>query len=146
MKPIDQTRFGMPFGNCYEACLASLLELPLNDVPDLGALKTDKDISECTLDDSPPKWEMVLLEWLHSMGVSFYCLKYCKYVVSKLPENALIIVGGLNSNGVSHACIGEKRNEKIEVIHDPNPSRGGLKEFETIDIIAPADPMQIITL
>lgn len=33
MKPIDQTTFGVPGGNCFSACVASLLELSIDDVP-----------------------------------------------------------------------------------------------------------------
>lgn len=33
MKPVDQTTFGFPGGNCFSACIASLLEMPLDDVP-----------------------------------------------------------------------------------------------------------------
>ena len=41
MKPVDQTRTGVPYGNCMEACFASLLEVPLLEVPDLGGKKFD---------------------------------------------------------------------------------------------------------
>ena len=34
MKPVDQTRFGCPGGNCYQAVIASILELDLEEVPD----------------------------------------------------------------------------------------------------------------
>lgn len=36
MKPLFQTRFGSE-GNCMEACIASILELDLKEVPDLLA-------------------------------------------------------------------------------------------------------------
>jgi hypothetical protein len=32
MKSVDQTTFG-PNGNCFSACVASLLELPIDAVP-----------------------------------------------------------------------------------------------------------------
>lgn len=31
MKPVDQTIFGKPGGNCLAACIATILELPLDD-------------------------------------------------------------------------------------------------------------------
>lgn len=34
MKPVEQTKLTYPDGNCMAACVASLLELPLDDVPD----------------------------------------------------------------------------------------------------------------
>jgi len=33
MKPIFQTKFGKPEGNCLPACIASIFELPLDSVP-----------------------------------------------------------------------------------------------------------------
>lgn len=34
MKPVMMTKFGMPRGNCFQACLASIFEVPLADVPE----------------------------------------------------------------------------------------------------------------
>ena len=33
MKPVMQTKFGPVEGNCFCACLASMLELPIEDIP-----------------------------------------------------------------------------------------------------------------
>lgn len=33
MQPIDQTKFGAGKGNCWSACIASILEVPLDIVP-----------------------------------------------------------------------------------------------------------------
>ena len=33
MKPVYQTIFGSPSGNCLQACIASILNLPLSEVP-----------------------------------------------------------------------------------------------------------------
>lgn len=39
MIPVFQTRYAVEtFGNCFEACIASILELPLSSVPDRAAL------------------------------------------------------------------------------------------------------------
>ena len=35
MRPVMQTRFGWPDGNCTEACIASMLGCGIEDVPDL---------------------------------------------------------------------------------------------------------------
>ena len=35
MKSVDQTKFGYPEGNCLMACVASILEVGLDDLPDL---------------------------------------------------------------------------------------------------------------
>ena len=33
MKPVFQTTFGVPLGNCFTACIASLLERPIEEFP-----------------------------------------------------------------------------------------------------------------
>ena len=38
MKPVDQTSFGFPGGNCFSACVASILELPIDDVFATGSI------------------------------------------------------------------------------------------------------------
>ena len=35
MIPVEQTRLGYPNGNCFNACIASVLERPLEEIPDL---------------------------------------------------------------------------------------------------------------
>lgn len=36
MIPVDQTKFGAPDGNCLMACVASIIERPLAELPDLS--------------------------------------------------------------------------------------------------------------
>lgn len=36
MKPVHQTKFGYPDGNCHAAALASILEIDLDTIPDFG--------------------------------------------------------------------------------------------------------------
>jgi hypothetical protein len=52
LTPVSQTEHG-PGGNCFAACLASLLDLPLASVPDLRGL---------------PDWGIRLAAWLGPMG------------------------------------------------------------------------------
>ncbi|HXE63252.1 MAG TPA: hypothetical protein VN519_06900 [Bryobacteraceae bacterium] len=37
MIPVEQTRTEIGFGNCWQACLASIFEVPLSEVPDWNA-------------------------------------------------------------------------------------------------------------
>jgi hypothetical protein len=41
MKPVEQTRYGFPDGNCFAACVASILELPLEETDFIGAAAED---------------------------------------------------------------------------------------------------------
>lgn len=40
MKPVYQTRFGYPDGNCHAAALASILEISIDNIPEFG-IKND---------------------------------------------------------------------------------------------------------
>ena len=53
MKPVDQTILTAPGGNCFAACVASILELPLADVPNF-----------C----SEERWWNALQIWLCAIG------------------------------------------------------------------------------
>lgn len=47
MIPVYQTNFSVPGGNCLQACLASLFELPLEEVPDFANLGSDDWWTQC---------------------------------------------------------------------------------------------------
>jgi hypothetical protein len=65
MNKIWQTRVFPEKGNCFSACVASILELPIESVPDF-----DNDIKD---DDSwLEKWQI----WLRERGLQFLCLKH----------------------------------------------------------------------
>lgn len=55
MKPVEQTKLTYPDGNCFAACVATLLELPLEAVPDF---KGDG-------------WYDAWLEWLKLRNLTF---------------------------------------------------------------------------
>lgn len=56
VKPVDQTTFGHPGGNCFSACVASLLELPIEDVPYF-------------MDEAKGKWHEQFDAWLAPRGL-----------------------------------------------------------------------------
>ncbi|WP_299008475.1 hypothetical protein [uncultured Caulobacter sp.] len=64
MRPVDQTTFGVPGGNCFSACVASLLSLPIDEVPYfMGA------------DD----WFAYFEDWLGSRGHYPLCFHVAQY-------------------------------------------------------------------
>lgn len=120
MKPVDQTILG-PGGNCYAACLASILEIGIGDVPNFCAqsgnwvaraeewLRTKHD---CTLLGFRPKGEG-----------DFYCI----------PAMYHIIAGKSPRRGLYHAVVGFQG----KIIHDPHPSREGLVTVEEFEFLIP---------
>lgn len=131
MIPVDQTRFGGPgsppesLGNCYAACLASILELPLDAVP--AALGTTDD------------WWPKLQEWLHPFGLGSISLQVADGDdLGWLPRGAFHVLTGKSPRGdwdhAVVACSGR-------VVHDPHPSRAGLHgTARTIELFVALDP------
>lgn len=86
------------------AALASLLAMPLEDVPEFEEMARDK-------------WQIALWNWLNARGYSlFVCY----------PEDApqgYVIANGMSPRGLSHSVI--YKNGKL--VHDPHPSRAGIE-------------------
>lgn len=64
MKPVFQTKKHNPpesYGNCYAACYASILEIPIEDVPPFELLPGFND-------GSSDVWVQVLDRWLKAKG------------------------------------------------------------------------------
>jgi len=115
--PVDQTRFGSPGGNCLAACVASLLELPLADVPQLG----------------PTTWLDDLGAWLLKRGLYPICFK----IDAPWRPTGLYILAGKSPRGdFLHAVVA--RGD--EVVHDPHPSRAGVLSHVDVTLFVPIDP------
>lgn len=116
MKPVDQEflhdKAAGVEGDCFRAVLASVLELPISQVPHFAALTTG--VSEF--------WDSVYA-WLGTQGY--------EYVPTENgPEGALefnsITGPSPRGNGTYHAVVG--RGKIVE--HDPHPSRAGISGTE----------------
>jgi hypothetical protein len=102
MRPVDQTTYGVNDGNCFSACLASILEISIEGVPlFLG-----------------PYWDD-FLPWLADRGLSASLYRRDDYV-----PQGYSIAGGPSKRfaGRMHACVAFNG----VVVHDPHPSRDGL--------------------
>lgn len=98
MIPVDQTKFGMPDGNCMAASVASVLELPLETVPNLANLE----------------WLSILAAFADEHGL---CLR-----VSAVPPPGDAIACGDGPRGFQHAVVVRHG----QVVHDPHHERAGL--------------------
>lgn len=124
MRPIDQTTFGVPEGNCFAACLASLLEIPLEEVPDLTH-ETDSS------------WWGVVEKWLRLRGlyaVNFVCRG--KDLDTFVPPGLHILNGPSPRGAFDHSVVARGR----EIVHDPHPSRAGLAGYRDRMMLVPMDP------
>lgn len=136
MIPVDQAflteRDG--FGDCWRACVASILELPRSDVP------TWREVT-----DSSEQWAATR-SWLQPRGWDLIYLHPWLPRPEDHPQR-YVIVCGTSPREVAHAVVGdmavpivERRDDlasdhygreitrnHIHIAHDPHPSRAGLR-------------------
>lgn len=101
-------------GNCFAACLASFLELPLKVIPRFQDLPKDSN------------W---FLTFHQLLGSQEYILDGISYVTP--PEGYCIASGPIAEGIGEHTCI--YFNGKL--FHDPNPNGKGLKSVSHYLII-----------
>lgn len=129
MRPVDQTTFGIPrgegfeVGNCFSACVASLLELPIEDVPTFVTCEPGDRLI----------WRTHFLSWLKPRGYYALTFQYNEDIHC-MPEG-FCILGGQSPRG-SHAVVADK----LTIVHDPHPSRAGLITREDFTVLIPFDP------
>lgn len=70
MRPVLQTRFGFPSGNCLLACVASILEVPLEEVPD--GWDEEGWLARGHTENYWHEIQLVLNDWLLAQG-RVYC-------------------------------------------------------------------------
>lgn len=133
----DQTSFipgpgdAATTGNCLQACLASLLDVNLEDVPNFAAI--EGDVSE---------WFLAMVGWLGDRGLGVWV-----YYTEGQPQwygspGTLGIISAKSPRGdFQHSVIGYLTEDGWQLEHDPHPSREGTDGHATeIWIIHALDP------
>lgn len=130
MIPVDQDMFydaSVPTerqrGNCWTACIASLLEVPLAEVPNFVQIEED---------GGQPWWNHTL-DYLRDHGHRLKGLAH-----GDEPPGQHYIATGISPRGdgtVRHAVI----YLDGELAHDPHFSRDGILNYESIYAVVPAD-------
>jgi hypothetical protein len=126
MRPVVQTTFGYPLGNCYAACVASLLEIPLESCPVIPA---------------GADWNGIWDAWFAARGIARVCFSLGDG--SWVPKGYAILSGisprvmfDENNERVHHCCVGLNG----ELVHDPHPDQSFLEGVTMADILYPLDP------
>lgn len=133
MKPVDQTTFGFPGGNCFSACVASILELPLKEVPYFM--------------DHGEDWLAAFGKWLQERGMTAICLNIQDMEEWVEKTLGIYILSGLSPRAPTppdpklhlHSVVARGNS----IIHDPHYSRSGLLSHSDAVIIVPLDPVEI---
>jgi len=122
--PVFQTIFGDGKGNCFAACVASILEIRLSTVPNFCADYPDGE-----------HWEK-FREWLKPFGLDALGLFGDPAEWGDHLPASHIIVCGPNSDGVLHAVV----YYKGKLVHDPNPNGQGLAKADNFGVFVPREP------
>jgi hypothetical protein len=133
MKPIYQSLFGSPdgpsdqLGNCYPACIASLLDLDLEDVPHFYQLHRNK---EDFLDE--------VLRFLHARQMTTIRFPYAPWMHRYAP-GALGIFSGASprDSRLLHSVVGQLTKHGWKLIHDPHPEQNGIADPKDVEFLFP---------
>jgi hypothetical protein len=113
---VYQSKFGEK-GNCFEACLASILEKKLNEIPTLG---------------SDEGWLHKLADFLSPFGLFYVEIdpeneEQRKVIEAMYDGKIYHFINGISPRGGEHACVGLNG----ELVHDPHPNGGGLDKVNS---------------
>jgi len=127
MKLIYQIVFDDILGDCFRACVASILEFPIEEMPNFW--EQTQDVSEFWKMNNGWLMENKGLRCLH-----FQLSPEDKHVV----EDLLCVACAKSPRGDSdHAVVWQNG-----LLHDPHPSGAGLAEDpDTFTIFVPIDPI-----
>jgi hypothetical protein len=111
MTPVDQTKTleNSERGNCLAACVASIFDLEIDDVPQFEEMTTKT-------------WRKALEDFAAELGYGV-----AQEVAQYQPQGHYLIIGR-NAAGVRHACVGCDG----AVVHDPHKERPGLASIEFV--------------
>jgi len=130
MKRVYQTRFGgsdrpkSEQGNCFQACVATIFDLPLEQAFDMMAFEEGH-------------WWDEFQRWLKPYGLA------CIYVAAgQWCGDAGICIGDYNSTTLAnpadgHVAVAWQEDGHTAVLHDPNPNAKALGEFKGVFIFVP---------
>ena len=124
MKPVEQTQLTYPDGNCFAACVATLLELPLEAVPDF---KGDG-------------WYDAWLEWLKPRNLTFINFRIDPGDSWRPPGYSLLAADSPRGKWL-HSVVCKDG----EIVWDPHPERhmgvGEWKEWTSFVVLDPSKPV-----
>jgi hypothetical protein len=92
-------------GNCFQACIASIMELPISEVPDFSLFFEILDKNE-----EKNEWVNIAQKWFGSKGWDWmsgddFKQAHESNVFSKDTEGVPYLVVGKSPRGINHCCI-----------------------------------------
>jgi hypothetical protein len=109
MKPVVQSRVGED-GTCFRACIASILELPEDEVKDFDGYREYLQDEQC-LDDY----------WANVQGfLAEHGLSYRRVPIDSAKPSGYSTIEGISPRGGLHACVAYDG----KLVYDPHPQDG----------------------
>lgn len=99
-------------GDCWRTCIASILEVDRDDVPNFVEIEME--------DEESTAWWDATNEWLNERG--FHLIELDLNVQNWAPDGYTILSGRSPRGEHNHCVVGKG----VEVVHDPHPEGGGL--------------------
>lgn len=129
----QQTRFGKD-GNCLEACVASVLDLSIDDVPDFGKEKGwwSNFVAFITQFGVRPLDVDIRSDWTHD--------EVREWAREHFGADVLHLISGDSPSGLRHATVGRGGT----IIHDPHPEGGGVSGDLTFTFFVVPDPIMLV--
>lgn len=140
MFKIDRTRFGgkdSPIygqGNCFQACVATVLQIPLEEAFNHASYADDE-------------WLPEFNKWLEQYGLG------CIFVeMSQEKPASTTAIKGINIaecmsktlyHGERHAVV---ICDNFELFHDPNPNAKEQGEIQGVYIFVPLEPYKLVRI
>jgi hypothetical protein len=125
MTPTPQTAFGDGNGNCWAACLASMLDMPIEAVPNF-----------CKESDD---WWSVTQSWLRDHG--YYAIEMILNGdgpwLMPLPEIGCIITGKSPRGDFLHCVVGRIKGDSIVYEFDPHPDQSNIESPQRVCFLVP---------
>jgi hypothetical protein len=119
-RKIQQTEFGHD-GNCQSACLAMMLGLEIDQVPNFTRMGLNGNELRDAMND-----------WLRPFGLWF--ITFVKWQgLPWPPKHGYFIAGGVSPRGVRHAVI----IKDGKLWFDPHPDESGIDDVTDVDVILP---------
>lgn len=143
MKPVFQSQFGKDHGNCLSAAIASVLEIPLSDVPNFAELRKGSGFSD------------VVQEWLAERGMFWLRIRMPRdgdrgrqvetgeeIRFHPIPECYCLATGKSPRGDFFHTVVGKITGGlNFELVHDPHLEGKGLDGMPVcIEFLVPLDP------
>src|SRR5690242_11331563 len=126
MKPVFQTRNGDPEGNCFAACVASILECSIEELPDLHDLPEGEN------------W----LEWFNTQLAprGFAVAEAEAPLHAYIPAGTHFIAAGAGRRGMRHCVVmkssGRDANQYADTfVHDPYRGGDGLVSVSSVSFV-----------